>query len=137
MDREAVHRIRLRSGRGRAADGRSNIVFDLHAYERWLEGSGEPNTDLASVEARIQSVRSKSLALLFGEIGPMNAGALMNPASVLKAARRQNISTISVTGSAWVTDIWPGPQWSRFVRIIQTGSAPSWWSIAELDVRQD
>jgi mannan endo-1,4-beta-mannosidase len=227
--------------------GRSNIVFDLHAYERWLEGSGEPNTDLASVEARIQSVRSKGLALLFGEIGPMNAGALMNPATFLKAARRQNISTIawlwkyngsdkdalldgtgapnnnannswgtsirnytlglrdggfaadgdtstrwstgtpqvpgqsitvnlgtgknwnhirmdmglwpqdfpvsykvqvsndaltwtdkaSGTGSAWVTDIWPGPQWSRFVRIIQTGSGPNAWSIAELDVRQD
>ncbi|MEX8494623.1 cellulase family glycosylhydrolase [Sphaerotilus sp.] len=238
--------VLLTQGRNLLA-GRSNLVFDLHAYERWLEGSGEPNTDLASVETRIQSVRGKGLAVLFGEIGPMNAGALMNPATFLKAARRQNLTTTawlwkysstdkdalldgagnpnnngnnawgssvlnfttglrgaglaadgdtstrwttgtaqqngqsltvslgtgrswnhlrmdmgawsqeyprgykvlvsndavtwtekaSGAGTAWVTDIWPGPQWSKFVRIVQTGSATVPWSIAELEVRQD
>lgn len=244
---------------GRAVkNGNTNLVFDLHAYERWLEGSGEPGTDLAAVESRITAVRDKNLAVIFGEIGPMNAGALMNPATFLEAARRLDVTTIgwlwkydgndqdalldamgnpndtannawgtsflhfglglrgvvtshtavgtqpgyavdgdtatrwstgalqkkgqsivvslgpgmswnhlrldmgnwpqeyprgyelyvsndgvnwtltaSGVGTAYVTDIWPGPQWSQYVKIVQTGSAPTWWSIAELEVRQD
>ena len=72
--------------------GRSNILFDLHAYEKWLI-----NTPLTSIETRITNLKAKNFAVMFGEVTPMNAGTLMNPADFLKAARRQNITT-----TAWL-----------------------------------
>lgn len=69
---------------------RSNIVFDLHAYERWLQG-----TTFATIETRLNAIKAKNVAVLFGEIGPMNAGSLMNPTAFLKAARRQNLTTLA------------------------------------------
>jgi mannan endo-1,4-beta-mannosidase len=71
--------------------GRSNIGFDIHAYEKWL---GDTQ---GSVENRVQSVKNAGLAMLFGEVAPLNAGTLMNPANFLAAARTQ-----SSTVSAWL-----------------------------------
>jgi mannan endo-1,4-beta-mannosidase len=71
--------------------GRNNIAFDIHAYEKWLE---DPQT---TVENRIQNVKNAGLAMLFGEVAPLNAGILMNPANFLAAARTQG-STVS----AWL-----------------------------------
>ena len=66
--------------------GRSNLVFDLHAYEKWLR---EPQS---SVEARIKKLQSLGFALLFGEIGPKNSSELMNPAPFLKAVQSTGTS---------------------------------------------
>ena len=62
--------------------GRSNILFDIHAYEKWLLG-----TSPASVAARIQAVQGAGLALIFGQISPFNSGAQMDVRIVLDAAR--------------------------------------------------
>ncbi len=231
-------------------DSRHNLLFDVHAYEGWLIG----NTT-EQIEARIAAVKSKGVALYFGEVGPINAGTLMDTASFLTAARRRDVSVTawlwkqdandkdalqdasgntnknnwgslfhnfalaprslrpsvsaasecagraanndwdtywstgppqqpgqafviglglgksfnyitlwhgnrpddyprgwklytSNDGSNWTyktggsrsrgtTNIWPGPQWSRWVKIEQTGSAGNYWSIAELAVTQD
>jgi mannan endo-1,4-beta-mannosidase len=71
--------------------GRSNVGFDIHAYEKWL---GDTQ---GSVENRIQAVKNARLAMLFGEVAPLNAGSLMNPTNFLAAARAQ-----SSTVSAWL-----------------------------------
>ena len=71
--------------------GRSNVGFDIHAYEKWL---GDTQ---GSVENRIQAVKNAGLAVLFGEVAPLNAGTLMNPTNFLAAARAQ-----SSTVSAWL-----------------------------------
>lgn len=52
---------------------KTNILFDIHAYEKWLLAS---NSD---VQSRLDNLHSKNLPFLFGEIAPMNAGVLMNP----------------------------------------------------------
>lgn len=61
--------------------GRSNILFDIHAYEKWLLG-----TSPVGVASRIQSVKSAGLAMIFGEISPYNSGAQMDVRIVLDAA---------------------------------------------------
>jgi mannan endo-1,4-beta-mannosidase len=61
--------------------GRSNILFDIHAYEKWLLG-----TSPAGVAARIQAVQNAGLAMIFGEISPFNSGAQMDVRIVLDAA---------------------------------------------------
>jgi mannan endo-1,4-beta-mannosidase len=71
--------------------GRSNVGFDIHAYEKWL---GDTQV---SVENRTQAVKNAGLAMLFGEVAPLNAGTLMNPTNFLAAAR-----TKSSTVSAWL-----------------------------------
>ncbi len=68
--------------------GRTNVGFDIHAYEKWLRDT-QP-----SVESRIQSVKTAGLSMLFGEVGPFNTAEIMNPANFLAAARTQQ-STVS------------------------------------------
>lgn len=68
--------------------GRSNIAFDLHGYT-W-----EPNTQ-ASTVSRIQNIRSKGFALVFGECGPGTASGLANPQAYLSAALSQNVTTLA------------------------------------------
>lgn len=72
--------------------GRSNILFDLHAYEKWLLG-----TTAASVVSRIDALQRAGLAMLFGEIAPFNAGAPMDVRLVLDAAVQRRIGAL-----AWV-----------------------------------
>ncbi|MGL5112062.1 MAG: cellulase family glycosylhydrolase [Flavobacterium sp.] len=53
--------------------GKSNILFDIHAYEKWLLDS------TMSVEKRLDQLENNNIPILIGEIAPMNAGVLMNP----------------------------------------------------------
>ena len=72
--------------------GRSNILFDIHAYEQWLVG-----TSSSGVAARIQAVQNAGLAVIFGEISPFNAGAQMDVRIVLDAAVATRVGAM-----AWV-----------------------------------
>ena len=71
---------------------RINIVFDLHAYEKWLD-----KVSYSTIENRLQKLKELNVAVMFGELAPMNAGVLMNPSDFLKAVQRKNIST-----AAWL-----------------------------------
>lgn len=72
--------------------GRSNILFDIHAYEKWLLGNSP-----ASVTSRIEAVQRAGLAMVFGEISPFNAGAPMDVRLVLDAAVQLRVGAL-----AWV-----------------------------------
>ena len=56
---------------------KTNIIFDIHAYEKWLL-----DTD-TSINYRLEQLKQKNLPIIFGETAPMNAGILMNPQSFL------------------------------------------------------
>ena len=56
---------------------KSNILFDIHAYEKWLLAT---NSDITT---RLNNLESKNLPVFFGEIAPKNAGVLMNPQFLL------------------------------------------------------
>jgi mannan endo-1,4-beta-mannosidase len=70
--------------------GRSNILFDIHAYEQWLLG-----TSPTSVAARIRAIQDAGLAMIFGEISPFNSGAQMNVRIVLDAAVTARIGAMA------------------------------------------
>jgi len=71
--------------------GKNNILFDIHAYEKWLLVS---NTNFGS---RLSTLQKNHLPVFFGEIGPLNAGVLMNPSPFLDSVYQKGISI-----SAWV-----------------------------------
>ncbi len=73
-------------------DGKTNVLFDIHAYEKWLL-----DTDI-NIGQRLTNLQKQHLPVLIGEIAPMNAGALMNPQSMLNTAYSQGIS---VCAWAW------------------------------------
>lgn len=56
---------------------KTNILFDIHAYEKWLLVS---NT---SITSRLDNLQTHNLPVIFGETAPMNSGILMNPAYLL------------------------------------------------------
>ncbi len=69
------------------------VVFDVHAYERWLlERTPETaGADLAALD-------DAGLAWMVGEIAPMNAGELMDPRPFLALPE---VSARPVTGWLW------------------------------------
>lgn len=71
--------------------GKYNILFDVHAYEKWLLVSN------AQMGSRLRQLHKSNLPVFFGEMAPHNAGALMNPAAFLDSAYQQRFSF-----SAWV-----------------------------------
>jgi mannan endo-1,4-beta-mannosidase len=70
--------------------GRYNLVFDLHAYEKWLKNSTE-----TQIINRIQSLQKLNFAFVIGEIGVSNAGHELNPNEFLKAAKKTNLSVLA------------------------------------------
>jgi mannan endo-1,4-beta-mannosidase len=72
-------------------NGKYNILFDVHAYEKWLL---VPNAQIGS---RLRQLHQKNLPVFFGEMAPHNAGVLMNPKPFLDSAYQQGFSF-----SAWV-----------------------------------
>jgi mannan endo-1,4-beta-mannosidase len=51
---------------------KTNILYDIHAYEKWLLDS-ETN-----INNRLELLKQKNLPIFFGETAPLNAGILMN-----------------------------------------------------------
>jgi mannan endo-1,4-beta-mannosidase len=68
--------------------GRSNILFDIHAYENWL------NDSKSSVKSRLQTLRNAGFAVAIGEVGPRNS-TLMNPSTFLSAVLEEGNSTLA------------------------------------------
>lgn len=71
--------------------GKSNILFDIHAYEKWLLDSP------TNINNRLNALNQSNLPIIFGETGPMNAGVLMNPSPFLNVLYERGISIC-----AWV-----------------------------------
>lgn len=64
----------------------ADILFDIHAYEKWLLTS---NTNIGN---RLQQLQQQNLPVIFGETAPMNAGVLMQPASFLDSIYSRGMS---------------------------------------------
>ncbi len=71
--------------------GKKNILFDVHAYEKWLL------TGNANIGTRLAKLKQLNLPVFFGEVAPMNAGTLMNPQAFLDSVYNRGLSV-----SAWV-----------------------------------
>lgn len=71
---------------------KSNIIYDIHAYEKWLLDTN------SSINNRLEQLKLKNIPILFGETAPMNAGILMNPNSFLDLIYNRGLS---VCAWAW------------------------------------
>ncbi|MBS1505606.1 MAG: cellulase family glycosylhydrolase [Bacteroidetes bacterium] len=71
--------------------GKSNVLFDIHAYEKWLLSTP------VNVGNRLKQLKQNNLPVLFGETAPMNAGTLMNPQFFLDSVYQRGLSVC-----AWV-----------------------------------
>lgn len=71
--------------------GKKNILFDIHAYEKWLLSSN------SNIGTRLQNLKQQNLPVIFGEVAPLNAGVLMNPQSFLDSVYNRGLSVC-----AWV-----------------------------------
>ena len=70
--------------------GRYNLVFDLHAYEKWLQ-----NTTEAQLISRMEALQKANFAFVFGEVGVFNAGSDLEPTYFLKAAQKTSVSVMA------------------------------------------
>lgn len=70
-------------------NGRYNLVFDLHAYEKWLQGSTE-----AELRNRIEKI---DFAFIFGEAGVHNVSDVMEVQHFLNAS-----ASTGTTVLAWL-----------------------------------
>jgi mannan endo-1,4-beta-mannosidase len=68
-----------------------NILFDVHAYEKWLLDN---NTNIGN---RLAQLKAKNLPIFFGEMAPLNAGALMNPQPFLDSTYNRGMSLCAWT----------------------------------------
>ena len=48
--------------------GKKNILFDVHAYEKWLLPGN------ADIGTRLGNLKKNNIPVIFGEVAPMNAG---------------------------------------------------------------
>lgn len=71
--------------------GKRNILFDIHAYEKWLMVS---SSDMSN---RLQRLKQNNIPVIFGETAPINAGVLMNTKPFLDSMYNYGISVC-----AWV-----------------------------------
>jgi mannan endo-1,4-beta-mannosidase len=71
--------------------GKTNILFDVHAYEKWLLVS---NTAMGN---RLQLLKENNIPVIFGETAPMNAGILMDTKPFLDSIYNRGLSI-----AAWV-----------------------------------
>jgi mannan endo-1,4-beta-mannosidase len=67
-------------------NGKTNVLFDIHAYEKWLLVSEE------NMSQRLSALENKNLPVFFGEIAPVNSGVLMNPNPLLDLLSDSGIS---------------------------------------------
>ncbi|WP_462249093.1 cellulase family glycosylhydrolase [Ferruginibacter sp.] len=70
---------------------KSNIIFDIHAYEKWLL---VPAVQMGN---RLQLLQQNNLPVIFGETAPLNAGVLMDKKPFLDSLYNRGLSVC-----AWV-----------------------------------
>ncbi len=69
--------------------GRSNLVFDVHAYNGWIDQSQ------TSIENRIAAVRAAGCAIVFCETGPITPGGTMDPSTFLYCVANKGVTTLA------------------------------------------
>lgn len=67
---------------------RYNLLFDLHAYEKWLVG-----TDQSDIQQRISALHDEDVALFFGEVGVQNVSNIMPVQHFCDAVAALDVST--------------------------------------------
>ena len=67
-----------------------DLIFDLHAYEKWLN-----NQSKNEIEARLLVLKNQEFPLLIGEVGIKNVGDLMEPSPFLEVAEKLQIHTLA------------------------------------------
>jgi mannan endo-1,4-beta-mannosidase len=87
---------------------KSNIIYDIHAYEKWLLDNN------SSINNRLEQLKLKNIPILFGETAPLNAGILMNPNSFLNIIYNRGLSVC-----AWV---WKKDENDKDALLTATGS---------------
>lgn len=70
--------------------GRSNLVFGIHAYEKWLYDSQ------SQIESRMAAIQNKGFPIFFGEYGAQNNDT-MDVANFLAACRSRKVGA-----TAWI-----------------------------------
>ena len=73
-----------------AIENRFNILFDLHAYEKWLV-----NTDENQLISRMANLKNMDMPIIIGEVGVQNVGDVMEVSHFLSAARAVDISVMA------------------------------------------
>lgn len=74
----------------RLLEGRFNILFDLHAYEKWLL-----NTNEDQLAAKINDLKKREIPFIIGEVGVQNIVGVMEIDPFLRAAEVTNISVLA------------------------------------------
>jgi mannan endo-1,4-beta-mannosidase len=69
---------------------RYNIIFDLHAYEKWLI-----NTTKSGLMERVEKIKALDVAFLIGEVGVINSSGLMQHGVFLSVMDTAGISTLA------------------------------------------
>lgn len=67
----------------------NNLVFDLHAYEKWLL-----NQSALQIQERLRRLRENNIPVIFGEIGVENVGKLLPVDAFLSVAKRLEIPVL-------------------------------------------
>ena len=65
--------------------GKKNILFDVHAYEKWLLPGN------ADIGTRLGNLKKNNIPVIFGEVAPMNAGVLMDPKPFLDSVYNRGL----------------------------------------------
>ncbi len=86
----------------------SNLLFDIHAYEKWLLVSS------SNYSNRLQLLQKQNIPIIFGETAPMNAGVLMQPYSFLDSIYQRGISVC-----AW---LWKYDETDQDALLTKTGN---------------
>ncbi|MGY6560279.1 MAG: cellulase family glycosylhydrolase [Nitritalea sp.] len=71
-------------------EGRYNLLFDLHAYEKWTENSSQQ-----AIEARFRRLQEAELPFLIGELGVLNVGQALPVAPFLAASTRMQVPVLA------------------------------------------
>lgn len=67
-----------------------NILFDLHAYEKWLI-----NTDESQLILRMEKLKNMDIPFIIGEVGVQNVSDVMEVSRFLSAAHAVDISVMA------------------------------------------
>lgn len=69
---------------------RFNILFDIHAYEKWLV-----NTNENKLISRMANLKNMNMPFIIGEVGVQNVGGVMEVSHFLSAVRAVDISVMA------------------------------------------
>ncbi len=67
-----------------------NILFDIHAYEKWLIDKTE-----SQITSRLNTLKNENFPFIIGEVGVQNVGDIMPVQSFLNAVKSTNSTTLA------------------------------------------